>query len=170
MNAQRNFFSAIVLLAGSGMAHAAGAAASAEPANVTDAQENAGVAVMEEVIVTANPNDFPTMEFLMARLRELPPIEIVTVTAKYPADLQTDTVAATRWQGPERLPPVVRVYRASPPSFDAAGPVEFTVADAAAVTVAWELDPASIEMAEQEFLPELPDVDPDSDPGHILRF
>ena len=170
MNAQRNFFSAIALLAGSGMAHAAGAAASAEPANIADAQASAGAAVMEEVIVTASPNDFPTMEFLMARLRELPPIEIVTVTAKYPADLQTETVAATQWQEPERLPPVVRVYRASPPSFDAAGPVEFRVADTAAVTVAWELDPASVEMAEQEFVPKLPDLDADSDPAHILRF
>lgn len=170
MNAQRNFFSAIVLLAGSGVAHAAGAAASEKPANITDAQANASVAVMEEVIVTVSPDDFPTMEFLMARLRELPPIEVVTVTAKYPADLQTEPVAATQWQGPERLPPVVRVYRASPPSFDAAGPVDFSVADAAAVTVAWELDPASIEMAEQEFLPELPDLDADSAPGRILRF
>ena len=170
MNTQRNFFSAIVLLAGSGMVHAAGAAASAEPANVTDAQAHAGVAVMEEVIVTASPNDFPNVEFLMARLRELPPIEIVTVTAKYPADLQTEPVAATQWQGPERLPPEVRVYRASPPSFDVAGPVEFTVADAAAATIAWELDPGSIDIAEGEFLPRLPDLDADSDPEHILRF
>lgn len=170
MNAQRNFFSAIVLLAGSGMAHAAGAAASAEPVNVTDAQASAGVAVMEEVIVKASPDDFPNVEFLMARLRELPPIEIVTVTAKYPADLQTEPVAATQWQGPERLPPMVRVYRASPPSFDVAGPVEFTVADAAAVTVAWELEPASVEIAEQEFLPQLPDLDADPDPERILRF
>lgn len=170
MNAQRNIFSAIVLLAGSGMAHAAGAAASAEPESLTEAQAYPGVAVMEEVIVTASADDFPTIEFLTARLRELPPVEIVTATAKYPEDLPTEDAAATQWPLLERLAPVVRVYRASPPSFEIAGPAEFAVADNAAVTVAWELITASIETADQSYLPQLPNFAADSSKERILRF
>ena len=170
MNAQRTFFSAIVLLAGSGMAQAAGAAAATDSESLTEAQAYPGVALMEEVIVTASPDDFPTMDFIRARLRELPPIEIVTVTAKYPEALQAEDLAATRWQEPERLPPVLRVYRASPPSLDIAGPVEFAVADAAAVTVPWEIDHASVAIVDQKFLPQLPDLDADSNDERVLRF
>ena len=170
MNAQRNIFSAIVLLAGSGLAHAAGAAASEDAASLSEAQAYAGVAVMEEVIVTASRDDFPTIEFLTARLQELPPIEIVTATAKYPEDLQTEDVAATQWPRLERVPPVVRVYQASPPSFEIAGPAEFTIADDVTVTVAWELAPASIEIAGQELVPQLPNLDADSSEERILRF
>lgn len=170
MNAQRNIFSAIVLLAGSGLAHAAGAAASAEADSLSEAQAYPGVAVMEEVIVTASRDDFPTIEFLRARLQELPPIEIVTATAKYPEDLQTEDVAATQWPRPERVPPEIRVYQASPPSFEIAGPAEFTIVDDAAVTVAWELDTATIKFAEQELVPQLPNFDSPSSEARTLRF
>ena len=170
MNAQRNTFSAIVLLAGSGLAHAAGTAASAEADSLSEAQAYTGVAVMEEVIVTANRDDFPTIEFLTARLQELPPIEIVTATAKYPEDLQTEDVAATQLPRLERVPPVFRVYQDSPPSFEIAGPAEVTVADNAAVTITWELDTAAIEVAKQELQPQLPNLDADSSEERILRF
>ena len=170
MNAQRNIFSAIVLLAGSGMAHAAGAAATAQVDGLSEAPAYPGVAVMEEVIVTANADDFPIMDFLVARLRELPPIEIVTVTGKYPEGLQTEDVAVSARPLSERLPPAIRVYQASPPSLEFAGPVEFALADNAAVSVAWELDAGLIEIAGQDFLPTLPDLDADSDEERILRF